>query len=133
MGYAAGIMHWAGTVFRQVILGAAGSRGGDMDADRLLQDIKEALRSVHGERLRGVVLYGSEARGAATEDSDIDVLVLLRGPIELGRDIRANIDALYPLVLEVGRPIHAQPVDVQAYEAGLFPLFRRAKREGIPA
>lgn len=110
-----------------------GSGAGDMDRERLLQRVNGALRSVHGDRLRGVVLYGSEARGEGTQDSDIDVLVLLRGPIELGRDIRANIDALYPLVLEVGRPIHARPVDAEAYEAGLFPLFRNAKREGILA
>ncbi len=104
-----------------------------MDREQLLRRIKAALRTAHGERLRGVVLYGSEARGEATGDSDIDLLVLLQGPVELGRDIRANIDALYPLVLEVDRPIHARPVDAEAYEAGLFPLFRNVKREGIPA
>lgn len=102
-----------------------------MNAGRLRQRIGEALQRAYGERLRGAILYGSEARGEATEESDVDVLVLLRGPVELGRDIRASIDALYPLVLELERPIHAQPVDVEAYEAGAFSLFRRAKTEGI--
>ncbi len=104
-----------------------------MRRDELLREIRDALRAAHGERLRGVVLYGSEARGEASETSDIDILVLLEGPVSLGRDLRTNIDAVYHLVLETGRPIHARPVDVKAYEAAEFPLYRVAKREGIPA
>jgi len=104
-----------------------------MRRDELLKRIKDALRAAHGERLRGVVLYGSEARGEASETSDIDVLVLLDGPISLGRDLRTNIDAVYHIVLDTGRPIHARPVDVETYEAAEFPLYRVAKREGIPA
>jgi len=104
-----------------------------MNRDDLLRAIRDALSVAHGERFRGVVLYGSEARGEASEDSDVDILVLLDGPVSLGRDLRTSIDAVYPLVLETGRPIHTRPVDVEVYEAGEFPLFRIAKREGIPA
>ncbi len=104
-----------------------------MNRDDLLRRIRDSLRAAHGERLRGVILYGSEARGEATGTSDVDVLVLLDGPVSLGRDLRTNIDAVYPLVLETGRPIHARPVNVDTYEAGEFPLYRAAKREGIPA
>jgi len=35
------------------------------------------LREAFGERLRDVRLFGSYARGEATEDSDVDVLVLV--------------------------------------------------------
>ena len=49
----------------------------------LLARIKSCLQAVYGDRLRGVVLYGSEARGEATPDSDVDILVLLTGPVAL--------------------------------------------------
>jgi hypothetical protein len=44
-----------------------------------------------------------------------------------------NIDALYALVLALERPISAKPVDVAAYKAGEYPLYRNAKAEGIVA
>lgn len=91
------------------------------------------LGEAFGERLRGVVLYGSEARRQAEPDSDIDLLVLLAGPVALGEDLRRAIHASYPLVLELGRPIDLLPVDVAEYEAQEFPLYRRAKEEGTAA
>ena len=78
-----------------------------------------------------MVLYGSEARGESAPDSDIDFLVLLEGPLEEPNDSWGCIRAVYPLVLESGRPIHAEPVDAAEYEAAEFPLYQNAKREGV--
>lgn len=62
------------------------------------------------------MLYGSEVRGDAGPDSDIDVLVLLESPVDYGKDLRTSIDALYDLVLALERPIDAKPVDAAAYD-----------------
>ena len=97
----------------------------------LFKEIKARLREVYGDRLKGVVLYGSEARGEADSDSDIDVLVLLEGPIHLWRDLRTNIQTLYPLSLKYGRPISPKPVDVKQYQAAKYPLYLNARREGV--
>jgi predicted nucleotidyltransferase len=93
--------------------------------------IHALLAEAFGSRLQGVVLYGSEARGTAAPDSDADILVLLRGPVALGKDLKATIEALYPLFLELERPIHALPVDAAAYAEGEFSLYRNARREGV--
>jgi predicted nucleotidyltransferase len=102
-----------------------------MDREELLNRIKDRLEDAYGDRLQGIVLYGSEARGEAEPDSDIDLLVLLKGPIELWNDIQTNVHALYDLQLEVIRPIHAMPVDVEVFQAGEYALYRNAKREGV--
>jgi predicted nucleotidyltransferase len=99
--------------------------------DLVLARIKEALAAAFGNRLRGVTLYGSEARGQADAESDIDLLVLLDGPIHDPQDSWDCIHALYPLVLEIERPIHAYPVTVEDYEKQEYPLYRNVKREGM--
>jgi len=97
----------------------------------LWAEVKSRLRAVYGDRLKGVVLYGSEVTGQGGADSDLDVMVLLDGPIHLWEDISRCVDATYPLSLEIGRPIHATPVDAAEYEKGDFALYRSAKAEGI--
>jgi uncharacterized protein len=104
-----------------------------MESRALLAEIKERLERAHGARLCGVILYGSEARGEARADSDVDVLVLLADPVDYGRDLQMNIDAVYDLGVLLGRRISAKPVSAQDYERGDCPLFRRAREEGIAA
>ena len=80
-----------------------------MDTTELLGRIQERLEAAHRDRLRGVVLYGSEARGDAAPDSDIDVLVLLEGPIAYWDDLRANIEAVenqLPILDSVVEELH---------------------------
>lgn len=93
--------------------------------------VRERLQAVFHERLRGVVLYGSEARGTAAAESDIDVLVLLDGPVDYGSDLSACIEVLYPLVLAWERPISPEPTDIHDFEAAEWPLYDKAKAEGI--
>lgn len=92
---------------------------------------KDALTRALGSRLVKVIHYGSTARGDAREDSDIDLLVVLKGPISLGADLDTIVGAIYPVQLEAERPIHALPVDYADYEAGSHGLYRTAKRDGV--
>ena len=43
----------------------------------LVAEFKRELQRIYGDRLKGVFLYGSRARGDAEPDSDVDVLVVL--------------------------------------------------------
>jgi len=104
-----------------------------MTTEQILQQIKARLQSAHGDRLRGVVLYGSQARGDAQPDSDVDILVLLDGDTDYGRDLLTNLEALYPLALEIGRRISAKPASIDEYEKAECPLYRRVREEGIAA
>jgi predicted nucleotidyltransferase len=102
-----------------------------MTQNELLREIRTRLQARHGPRLRGIVLYGSEARGEASPDSDIDLLVLLEEPIDFGRDLEMNSQALYPLSLQIGRRISAKPLGAAEYRAAQCPLYRNAQAEGI--
>lgn len=104
-----------------------------MNTEERLAKIKNLLAATYGKRLKGVVLYGSEARGDAGPESDVDILVLLEGPVKYGQELKKCIHAVYPLTLEWERPISPEPVDAQEYAAGEWPLYRKLQREGIAA
>ncbi len=97
----------------------------------MLPEIKSRLEEAYGQRLRGVVLYGSQARGDARPDSDIDILVLLDGPVQDWVDLRRATDAIYPLILQHGVIIDAHPVDAELFDQKESPLYALAYREGI--
>jgi predicted nucleotidyltransferase len=104
-----------------------------MERGALLRRIRSELEVTYGQRLRLVMLYGSEARGEARPDSDIDVLVLLDEVTQYGAELQRCLTALYPLSLELDRPISAKPVAMQEYETFDCPLYRRVRQEGIAA
>jgi len=96
-----------------------------------LSRARALLQEALGDRLDGVVLYGSVARGDSSSESDIDLLVLLKGQINLWNDIQTIIRALYDLQLEIAIPIHAMPVRSDEFESGDYSIYRNAKAEGI--
>ncbi|MEQ9232801.1 nucleotidyltransferase domain-containing protein [Coleofasciculus sp. E2-BRE-01] len=44
----------------------------------ILQELKSYLEKVYQQQLEKIILYGSQARGDAEPDSDIDVLIVLK-------------------------------------------------------
>ncbi len=102
-----------------------------MGNEELLAEIRPCLAQAYGPRLDSVVLYGSEARGEGRPDSDIDILVLLTGPVQLWRDLRTATRALLPLSLRLHRPIRPKPLNVGDYESGSAPPYRRAQAERL--
>jgi predicted nucleotidyltransferase len=97
----------------------------------IVQTCKEVLSAYYGARLRGVILYGSIARGDAEAGSDIDLLVLLSSPFDYFAELRKIVDMLYPIQLESDRLISAKPALASDYELGSISLYRNAKREGV--
>jgi predicted nucleotidyltransferase len=100
-------------------------------SEEIRTEIRPRLEAAFRDRFRGVLLFGSEARNQAGEDSDVDLMVLLEGPVRLGRDLEMIVEALYPLQLRVDRPIHALPVSSEAFEEGRYGIYRSARREGL--
>jgi len=59
-------------------------------AFEIVREFHGRLQAVYGDRLKGVFLFGSYARDEANEDSDIDVAVVLAGPVKR-RDERKRV------------------------------------------
>lgn len=99
--------------------------------DPILLQCRSTLRTLYGNRLKGLVLYGSCARGTDNVDSDIDLMVLLQGPVDPAHEIRQIWEVLYPIPLESERLLSFIAVDAAFYERGGYALHRHAKAEGV--
>lgn len=103
-----------------------------MTQAQLLQHIKNHAMDLYGDRFRGLVLYGSVARGEADEDSDLDLLCLLEGPVDIIRETLRLTADLYALQLQyLEMPISVKAVDVADYEHGAYPLVIEARKDGV--
>ena len=49
-----------------------------MTIDLALEKLIPGLQEIYGDLIDSIVLYGSTARGTRTENSDVDVAILLR-------------------------------------------------------
>ena len=48
----------------------------------VLQEVENASKQLYGDKLNKIILYGSYARGDNTEESDIDIMIILDGDID---------------------------------------------------
>lgn len=96
-----------------------------------MHELKEELAALYGERLVSVILYGSYARGEATEDSDIDVVVVLKGEVAPGREIDRMLDVLMDLDMKYNTLTAVCPVSVDAMQNANYPLLMNVRREGM--
>lgn len=103
------------------------------EKQELLIPIKERLALTFGDRLEGIILFGSEIRNESQPDSDIDILVLLDDVNDAGKDLRTALDSLAELSSLWERRISIKPVSIQDYQNEDCPLFRQVKKEGILA
>jgi predicted nucleotidyltransferase len=101
------------------------------DIVAILEDCKRILASHYKDKLISVVLFGSASRQQLTLDSDLDLLVVLKPPINYFDELRTLTDLLYPLQLEASHWISAKPVALPDFEGGTTQLYRNIQKEGI--
>jgi len=101
--------------------------------DRIIKEFKEKNKKLYGNRLKGLVLYGSWARGEGTEHSDIDLAVILEGEVIPGKEIDKMIDIITEIGLKYKILISVYPVSENIFYTAKSPLLINIRKEGIPA
>lgn len=97
----------------------------------ILDELKAGLEALYGDRLDRVILYGSQARGDARPDSDIDVLVVLATPFKRLTEIERTGPLVAETSLRHGITISLLfgTADQMASHPG--PFYRTVRSEGI--
>ena len=97
----------------------------------ILDELKQRLNDLYGERLAQLILYGSQARGDAEEGSDIDVLVVLRGDVNACKEISRTSDIVAGMSLENDTVISCVFMSEDFYLHRSPPLLINVRREGV--
>ena len=104
----------------------------NLASDPILRRAKEGLRRIYGDRLAGIVFYGSRARGDNRPDSDYDLIALVRGydrERDWKRELHQLTDELFqmePYEIEV----NIRPMDEHALEQRTGFMFN-VRKEGV--
>jgi len=94
--------------------------------DILDEIIRRVSRVVHPRR---IMLFGSAVRGQMGPDSDLDLLVIVRGPVHrraLAQEIYSNLHGI-PMPVDV---VVATEEDIERYGDRVGTILRPALREG---
>jgi len=97
----------------------------------LLAELRKGLERLYGERLVKVILFGSRARGDADPDADIDVLVVLEGPIHLMEEIERTGNLTDETLLEKGELVAFIFMEEKEFLMDRTPLLLNIRREGV--
>ncbi len=99
----------------------------------LLDALRQRLGALYGDRLDRLVLYGSHARGDARPGSDVDLALVLHGPVDAADEIDRTADLVADLVLDHGRFVSLYPLSDTDFLTADRAVVRAVLDEGVPA
>lgn len=98
---------------------------------RILRALRKELDTALGERVEKVILYGSQARGDARDDSDIDVLIVLKDDFKYRTMLKRTSKIVAKLSLDNDVVISRAFASRRQYEQSKMPFLMNVRREGI--
>jgi predicted nucleotidyltransferase len=103
----------------------------ELQLTRILKTLRQSFSQVLGDRLEEMFLFGSWARDEARPESDIDVLVVVRGPFDYGDLVRRTSPIVSALSLENDIVISRAFVSRERFEHEQSPFLLNVRREGV--
>lgn len=97
---------------------------------KLLSVLKKELSLIYGERLKGIYLYGSYARGDNQPGSDVDVMIVLASYQRYGDEIKRTSELNAKLSLDYGIPISRLFMTEERWKHEDSPLLRNVRAQG---
>ncbi len=97
----------------------------------LLEEFTQEVVKVYQDKLLGIILFGSYARGDFRKDSDVDIMLLFDSKNFRGvRENEKMLDYTTDILIEKGVDINLLSTSDRLF-AMAFPIYWHAKKEGV--
>lgn len=98
----------------------------------MISDLIQGLQKIFGSIIEQIILYGSVARNEETEESDIDIAIILTNEMDDIKKERmlvwsSNMDLQYDRVFSI-IDIHKEKMEQWG---NVIPFYRNIQKEGI--
>jgi predicted nucleotidyltransferase len=97
----------------------------------LLAALKQQLAQLYGKQLKGIYLFGSYARGEQGNESDVDILIVLKRYERYGKEINRTGEIISNLSLQYGVTISRIFMREDEFQQNDSPLLRNVHEESI--
>jgi predicted nucleotidyltransferase len=98
---------------------------------QITEEYRRDLVAILGDALDSVVLFGSQARGESVEDSDIDVLCIMKKPFHYGELINQTSQSTAEISLKHDVVISRTFVTRDAYESRRSPFLMNVHKDQL--
>lgn len=98
---------------------------------KVFEKMIPGLQNIFGNILECIILYGSVARGTQTDESDVDIALIVRKYAEDMHD--KMIDLTVDLELEYNLVLSVLLIDYDNFKEweNVLPFYKNVKKEGI--
>jgi predicted nucleotidyltransferase len=96
-----------------------------------VKELVDELKKLYGDNLSRVILYGSKARGDATEDSDIDIMIVLKDVKDKSKELEKVIKLTTEIDFRYETLISITLQSEEEYLKKRSPLLLNVRKEGI--
>lgn len=97
----------------------------------VVRELRRRFEALYGGRLVRMVLYGSHAREDAEPGSDIDLLVVLHGPVGPCKEIERTSESVSEVSLSHNVVVSCVFVSEDDIQRERTPLLLNIRREGV--
>ena len=97
-----------------------------------LKEFVDGVVPMMGEKLEQIILYGSVARGTSTEESDVDIALLIHGTIDENLEDHL-LDFIVDMNLKYYRVFSVIDIDFETFRKWeyVLPFYSNVRREGV--
>lgn len=100
--------------------------------EKILMELVDGILGIMKSRVISIILYGSAARGTNTEESDVDVAILVQG--DLDKEIEEKLsDFIVDMNLEYDKVFSVIDIDYDLFckWQKVTPFYQNVTQEGV--